>query len=57
MFGILVWYDYSFVLFFVFFVYYAIFFTPLLADGLPLEFELQQVSSSFQDSSHYSHRS
>ena len=29
------------------------FFTSALADGLSLEFEWQQVSSSFQDSSQY----
>ena len=33
------------------------FFTPALADGLSLEFEWQQVSSSLQDSSQYSGRS
>ena len=33
------------------------FFTPVLADGLSLEFEWQQVSSSLQDSSQYSGRS
>ena len=32
------------------------FFTPALADGFPLEFEWQQVSSSLQDSSQYSGR-
>ena len=31
--------------------------TSALADGLSLEFEWQQVSSSLQDSSHYSGRS
>ena len=29
------------------------FFPPALADGFPLEFEWQQVSSSLQDSSEY----
>ena len=33
------------------------FFTPTLTDGLSLEFEWQQVSSSIQDSSQYSVRS
>ena len=33
------------------------FFTPALADGLSLETEWQQVSSSFQDSSQYSGQS
>ena len=33
------------------------FFTSLLSDGLSLKFERQQVSSSLQDSSHYSGRS
>ena len=33
------------------------FFTSALADGLSLEFEWQQVSSSLQDSSQYSDRS
>ena len=32
------------------------FFTSALADGLSLEFEWQQVSSSLQDSSQYSGR-
>ena len=32
-------------------VYSLEFFTPALADGLSLEFEWQQVSSSLQDSS------
>ena len=32
------------------------FFTSALADGFSLEFEWQQVSSSFQDSSQYSGR-
>ena len=32
------------------------FFTSVLADGFSLEFEWQQVSSSLQDSSHYSGR-
>ena len=32
------------------------FFTSVLADGLSLEFEWQQVSSSLQDSSQYSGR-
>ena len=32
-------------------------FTPVLADGLLLEFEWQQVSSSFQEPSKYSGRS
>ena len=31
-----------------------LFFTSALANGLSLEFEWQQVSSSLQDSSHYS---
>ena len=33
------------------------FFTPALADGLSLEFERQQVSSSLQDTSQYCGRS
>ena len=33
------------------------FFTSTLADGISLEFEWQQVSSSLQDSSQYSDRS
>ena len=33
------------------------FFIPVLADGFPLEFEWQQVSSSLQDSSQYSGQS
>ena len=33
------------------------FFTSDLADGFSLEFEWQQVSSSYQDFSHYSGRS
>ena len=33
------------------------YFTSALADGFSLEFESQQVSSSFQDSSQYSVRS
>ena len=33
------------------------FFTPTLADGLSLESEWQEVSSSLQDSSQYSGRS
>ena len=33
------------------------FFTPVLPDVLPLEFEWHQVSSSVQDSSQYSGRS
>ena len=32
-------------------------FMPTLADGFSLEFEWQQVSSSFQDSSQYSSQS
>ena len=39
------------------FVLFWEFLTPALADGLSLEFELQQVSSSLQDSSQYSGRS
>ena len=38
-------------------VYSFEFFTSVLADGLSLEFEWQQVSSSLQDSSQYSGRS
>ena len=38
-------------------VYSLEFFTSALADGLSLEFEWQQVSSSLQDSSQYSGRS
>ena len=38
-------------------VYSLEFFTSVLADGLSLEFERQQVSSSLQDSSQYSSRS
>ena len=38
-------------------IYSLEFFTSALADGLSLEFEWQQVSSSLQDSSQYSGRS
>ena len=38
-------------------IYPIEFFAPALADGLSLEFEWQQVSSSLQDSSQYSGRS
>ena len=38
-------------------IYSLEFFTSALADGLSLEFECQQVSSSLQDSSQYSGRS
>ena len=38
-------------------IYSFEFFTSVLADGLSLEFEWQQVSSSLQDSSQYSGRS
>ena len=37
--------------------YYLDFFISAFADGLSLEFEWQQVSSSIQDSSQYSDRS
>ena len=38
-------------------IYSLEFFTTALADGLPLEFEWQQISLSLQDSSQYSVRS
>ena len=38
-------------------IYSLEFFTSALADGLSLEFEWHQVSSSLQDSSQYSGRS
>ena len=38
-------------------IYSLEFFTSALADGLSLEYEWQQVSSSLQDSSQYSGRS
>ena len=38
-------------------IIYSEFFTSALADGISLEFEWQQVSSSLQDSSQYSSRS
>ena len=38
-------------------IYTLEFFTSALADGLSLEFEWEQVSSSLQDSSRYSGRS
>ena len=38
-------------------IYSLEFITSALADGLSLEFEWQQVSSSLQDSSQYSGRS
>ena len=37
----------------VFIIYSFEFFTAALADGLSLEFEWQQASSSLQDSSQY----
>ena len=43
---------------FCFIIIYSLeFFTSALANGLSLEFQWQQVSSSFQDSSQYSGRS
>ena len=38
-------------------IYSIEFFTSVLADGISLEFEWQQVSSSLQESSQYSGRS
>ena len=49
-------YYYYYHYFFFFFTPWE-FFTSAVADGLPLEFEWLQVSSSLQDSSHYSGRS
>ena len=40
----------------IIFIYSLEFFTPFLADGLSLEFESEQVSSSLQDTSQYSVR-
>ena len=49
----LIWYYH----YYYYYIYSLEFFTSALADGLSLEFEWQQVSSSLQDSSHYSDRS
>ena len=43
--------------FIIIIIYSLEFFTSALADGLSLEFEWQQVSSSLLDSSQYSGRS
>ena len=43
--------------FIIIIIYSLEFLTSTLADGLSLEFEWQQVSSSLQDSSQYSGRS
>ena len=38
-------------MFYLLFYSFESFFTPALADGFPLEFDWQQVSSSLQESS------
>ena len=47
----------SFIAIIIIIISYSLeFFTSALADGLPLEIEWQQISSSLQDSSQYSGR-
>ena len=54
----IVWnYDGLQIIIIIIIIIYSDFFISVLADGLSLEFQWQQVSSSLQDASQYSGRS